>query len=122
MKIIYKAIGIISLSIGILGAFVPLLPSTCFVLMSAWCFSKSSPRWHQALRKNRFVGQTLVQWEEKRMIPVNAQRFAIVSMLLSGTYSFITFESLIVKMTILLVLGASIWAIRQIPTSKDSSA
>ncbi len=119
MKIIYKTIGIISLAIGILGAFIPLLPTTCFVLLSAWCFSKSSPQWHQSLRENRFVGQTLTQWEENRIIPINAQRLAIVSMLLSGTYSFFTFESITVKMTILLLLGASIWAISQIPTSKS---
>ncbi len=118
MKIIYKAIGITSLFIGILGAFIPLLPSTCFVLLSAWCFSKSSPRWHQALRKNRFVGNALTQWEENRVIPVNARRIAIVSMLLSGIYSFVVFESFVAKIIILLLLSVSIWAISQIPSSK----
>lgn len=118
MNIIYKAIGITSLLIGILGAFIPLLPSTCFVLLSAWCFSKSSPRWHQALRKNRFIGNTLTQWEENREISINARRIAIVSMLLSGTYSFVVFESFAVKVIILLLLSVSIWAINQIPSSK----
>lgn len=122
MKIIYKFIGIMSLLIGVLGVFIPLLPTTCFVLLSAWCFSKSSPRWHQALRENRLIGESLVHWEDNRKIPIKAQRFAIASILFSGIYSIVSFDHIVIKLTILCIASISIWALYQLKTVEKAPA
>jgi len=108
MKIAYKIAGILSLTLGIIGAFLPLLPTTCFVLLSAWCFAKSSPKWHQKMRDSRYFGHTIKSWEDHKVIPEKARKIAIGSMLISGTISFILLPGLNLKLLLLTSLIASI--------------
>lgn len=113
MKIAYKAVGILSLALGVIGAFLPLLPTTCFVLLSAWCFAKSSPRWHQKMRDNRYFGRIIKSWEDHRVIPENARKIAIGSMLVSGAISWVFLPSLSLKLVLLSALIIGILTIEQ---------
>ena len=62
------ALGIFFVVLGIIGAVLPLLPTTPFLILALSCFAKSSPRFHQALLNNRFFGESLRQWEESRSL------------------------------------------------------
>jgi len=55
-RYLFITLGVISLSLGILGRFVPLMPTTPFVLLTAYLFARSSPLLHQKLLDNRFTG------------------------------------------------------------------
>jgi uncharacterized membrane protein YbaN (DUF454 family) len=61
--------GLVSLGTGILGIFIPLLPTTCFLLLAAWCFGKSSPRLHAWMMNNRWFGDYLSDYKAGRGIP-----------------------------------------------------
>ncbi|WP_083705006.1 DUF454 family protein [Motiliproteus sp. MSK22-1] len=58
MKIIYRSVDILALGAGTLGVFLPLLPTSCFVLLVPGCFAKSSPRGHAWLQSNPLPGST----------------------------------------------------------------
>jgi uncharacterized membrane protein YbaN (DUF454 family) len=51
--------GFVLVGIGILGMFLPLLPTTIFFILAAWCFARSSERFHYWLHHNRFFGKYL---------------------------------------------------------------
>lgn len=52
--------------VGIIGIFLPILPTTPFMILSAACFAESSPRFHKMLLNNRWFGEDLQQWEANR--------------------------------------------------------
>lgn len=79
-KIMYNTIGGVSLSLGILGAFLPLLPSTCFALLAAWAFAKSSPAFHAWLYHKSPFAKSIQNWQQHRVIPNKVKWIAAVSM------------------------------------------
>lgn len=64
-----------------------MLPTTPFVLLAAACFARSSPRFHERLRENRFVGLYLRQWQRERTVPRAAKRKAYGLIVLSFSLS-----------------------------------
>ena len=74
--------------VGFVGVFVPVLPTTPFMLLALWCFSQSSQRFHDWLYGHRVFGPPLQQWHEHRVIPRPAKAIAGVFMLASLVYLF----------------------------------
>lgn len=70
--------GWLSLGLGMLGLLLPLLPTTPFVLLAAWCFAKGSPRWHKWLLNNPYAGPQLRLWQEQRGIAPKVKQRAIL--------------------------------------------
>ncbi len=62
--------GWLSLALGFLGVFLPLLPTTCFVLLAGVCFARTSPRAHRWLYHNRLFGRHLTSYREDRSVPM----------------------------------------------------
>ena len=73
----YQALGLLALGLGILGAFLPLLPTTPFLLLAAWCFAKSNPQWEARLLAHPKYGPLILAWREHGAIPVSAKRLAV---------------------------------------------
>lgn len=73
-------LGWFSLITGIIGIFLPLLPTTPFVLLSAWCFSKSSERFHTWLTQHKYFGPIVSDWQSDKGIPRKARNRAILFM------------------------------------------
>ncbi len=77
---LWLILGLTSLALGIAGAVLPLLPTTPFVLLAAYCFARSSPRLHDWLLANRTFGPLILNWEKHRAIAPRAKFFAVLSM------------------------------------------
>jgi uncharacterized membrane protein YbaN (DUF454 family) len=85
----YLAFGFVALSLGVIGIPMPVLPTTPFLLLAAWCFARSSERWHQWLLANETFGPVISRWEERRCISLRTKMIAISSMVVLGGSSVV---------------------------------
>lgn len=58
--------GTLSVALGVLGIFLPLLPTTVFLLLAAMCYARSSERFYQKLINHRFLGAYIRNYREGR--------------------------------------------------------
>lgn len=75
-KATYITLGVISAGLGAAGIVLPLLPTTPFLLLSAYLFAKSSPRWHDWLVNHKYLGPYIQAWRNKTGLTV-AQKLRI---------------------------------------------
>ena len=105
-----KISGIFFVGLAILGAALPLLPTTPFLLVAAACFAKSSPRMHKMLLQNKVFGPMIYHWQQSRSIPKRGKIIALLSMVLAGAWSCYMLEPWYLKaLVIALMLGPAIF-------------
>jgi uncharacterized membrane protein YbaN (DUF454 family) len=96
------------LALGVLGIFLPILPTTPFALLAAWCFSKSSEKWHQWLISTPHLGPVILDWEKHGVIGKRAKLLACSCLILLFSYTLIFVNvSLWVKIFVSLI-GVSV--------------
>lgn len=66
-----------SFALGFIGAFLPVLPTTPFMILAAYLFSKSSPRMHSWLTSLPYFGDAIIDWETSKVIRPKAKVMAI---------------------------------------------
>ena len=74
------ALGMGSLATGIIGIFLPLIPTTGPLLLAAVCFDRSSPRFHSWLMNNRHLGGYIRNYQQGRGLPI-LQKVCIIGLL-----------------------------------------
>jgi uncharacterized protein len=79
--------GATSLLLGFIGIFLPLLPTTPFVLLAAFCFSRGSERWEAWLLAHPRFGPMVHQWRRDRAVPLRAKQLATVMMAASCAWT-----------------------------------
>lgn len=100
----YVVLGSLLVAIGILGVFLPLLPSTVFFLMAAGCYGKSSPAAYRWLTTNRWFGRHLRDYSEERGATVAAKAYSIGSLWLGiGVTEYFFIDNLWVRLTLVAV-------------------
>lgn len=77
---LYLAGGVISVALGAVGAFLPILPTVPFLLLATFCFARSNPAWEQRLLNHPRYGPPLRQWRERRAISRKAKTGALIAM------------------------------------------
>ncbi|WP_001254759.1 YbaN family protein [Leptospira interrogans] len=113
--------GSISLALGIIGIFTPILPTTPFLLLSAACYARASHRFYNWLMNNRYFGSYIRDWRIHKMIPLRAKILAISMIFLTiGTTVFFFIPILAVKILVSLIgIFVVIYLIR-IPTKRKN--
>lgn len=76
----YFLLGWVFFGIGLVGAFLPILPTTPLMLLALWAFSQSSRRFHDWLYHHRVFGPPLQAWRRERVIPRGVKAVALGSM------------------------------------------
>ena len=105
-KGLYIACGSIALVLGIVGIFVPGLPTTPFLLLSSWLFYRSSRHLHDALHRSRWFGPYLRRYQAREGVGWRTKAVSIACMWAMICLSaFVILEGWQIR-TLLLVLGA----------------
>ncbi len=78
---LYVTVGSISAGVGLVAIAIPGLPTTVFLLIALWCFTRSSPRMEAWLREHRLLGPYLRNWEQDRSVPRHVKVVAGLAML-----------------------------------------
>jgi uncharacterized protein len=112
--------GTFSLALGAIGLFLPILPTTPFLLLSAACYMRSSERLHDWLINNRWFGEYIKNYQSGKGIPMKTKIIALSVMWMAIIYStcFVVDEIMVAQIALLLIAaGVSIHLIR-LPTFK----
>jgi uncharacterized membrane protein YbaN (DUF454 family) len=106
MKYVYIALGSVALALGVVGIFVPLLPTTPFLLLAAALYLKGSPRLYAWLLGQKYLGTYIRNFREHRAIPLRAKILSVL--LLWGTLLYAAFFVVSLLWVKILLLGIAI--------------
>ncbi len=90
VRALWLALAVASLGLAFLGAVLPVMPTTVFVLISAWAAARSSPRFHRWLLRHRLFGPLLANWADGRKVTRGAKWGASASMALCAVILYWT--------------------------------
>lgn len=119
MRIFLFTVGVISLILGVIGALLPVMPTTPFVLLAAACFSRSSKKLHRMLTENKYFGDIVKNYENGLGLSRRNKVRAISLLWISILVSSIVSGSLIVFAVLTAMsIGVTIYLLR-LPTFED---
>lgn len=106
----YLISGILLVAIGVIGIFLPVLPTTIFLILASACFIKSSPKANEWLRNHKVLGMYIKNYQDKTGLSIKAKIFNIIFlwlMILLSVFYF-TNEFYIRIILILIAVGVTI--------------
>jgi hypothetical protein len=83
VRLVFAAFGTLFVGLGLLGIFLPVLPTTPFLLLATACYARSSRRIFNWLLKHPHSGPLIREWREHRAMPYRAKRMALILIALS---------------------------------------
>jgi uncharacterized membrane protein YbaN (DUF454 family) len=88
-RLLYLFFGFLCLFLGVIGIFLPILPTTPFALLAAFFFSRSSEKLHAWLLNQKHLGPVISNWEKHGVIRKPAKITATIMMVLLFSYTLI---------------------------------
>lgn len=121
MKIAFNLIGCLAVALSVLGIFLPLVPTTPFLLLASACFARGSTRLHNWLLNTRPLGQYLRDYEAGKGIPLRAKIVALALMWLSLTAGILRVPDLALQLLLGAVgIGVTIFLVWFVPISRTA--
>ncbi len=118
---VHKIIGIFFVALATIGAVLPVLPTTPFLLVAAACFAKSSPRLHRKLLENKTFGPMIYHWQKNRSIPKRAKIISLLTMLASVAWSFYMLESMVMRIVVVALITCPFIFVCRLPLAKSEA-
>lgn len=119
---LYVTGGWACVALAVLGAVLPLVPTTPFLLLASWCFYRGSPRIHAWLHRSRWFGPSLDDWHHYHGIRRSLKRRAVV-MVVSVVCLSLLYNSLPwwLRYAVLGLVGCGLFTIWTVPTLPDDA-
>lgn len=119
VRTLLAAFGLIATALGVFGAFVPVLPTTPFLLLAAALFVHSSPRMHRWLTEHRRFGPIIARFQSRRGLSMRTKVWSTVAAAATlGVTGLLFTDSTPVRIVLAAVLAAKIIAMVFIPTAR----
>lgn len=121
---LFLGAGTIALLLGLLGAVLPILPTTPFVLVAAACFARGSTHIHDWLLDSPLAGPIIREWQEHRAMDRRVKRWAFLLMAISFGISILMMASLwhrIMLLGLAVVAALTLWWVPVRPLDADAS-
>lgn len=109
---LYLIAGFISVALGVIGAFVPLMPTVAFLILAAFCFARSSPELEAKLLNHPRYGAQLTAWREKGVVGRKAKWSATAAFAVSIAIGFLTLTLpwSLIPVGVSLLIGGWLWS------------
>jgi hypothetical protein len=117
-RYILISLGFTFLGLGVLGIFLPLLPTTPFLLLSVSCFYKSSQRFHSWLLNHKVFGKIIRNYREKRIDPKTKWSTLIILWLTIGISMYLFLYTIFVPILLFVIVVPVSWHILRLSTDK----
>lgn len=115
LRLACAGLGAAFLALGVVGIFLPLLPTTPFLLLAAACFARASRRLHHWLLNHAVFGPIVLEWREHRAIPYQTKRAGLwlmaASMIMSIVFFLADWRARLAMAAGGLMLGFILWRI-----------
>ena len=108
MKYLLIILGSISLALGVIGIFLPVLPTTPFLLLSATLYVRSSEKLYQWLINQKYLGTYIRNFREHHAIPLRAKILSISMIWITLTYCAISISNIIWIKLIFIALAIAV--------------
>ena len=119
MHTLFILLAFISLTLGLIGIFLPILPTTPFLLLSAWLFARSSPKLHTWLLNHPKLGSYIRAFQEEKALPLRIKIISTTTLWLTLLISITLLKGKILIQAILFLIGIAVtWHILSFKTKK----
>ncbi|HLF84509.1 MAG TPA: YbaN family protein [Blastocatellia bacterium] len=102
-KVVFNILGTMFLMVGVLGAILPLLPATPFLLLASACYVRGSTTLHNWLMSHKYLASYITNIRNKRGMPVKAKIITIAVLWISLLFSIDRVDSLLLDSTLIVV-------------------
>ena len=102
-KKIYIAVGFLALGLGIVGAFLPVMPTVPFLLVALFCFERSSKKYHDMILNNKYFGKVLRDYYEGRGLTTSVKIKAVLFLSCGMGFSVYRVHNLYLRIMLVLI-------------------
>lgn len=113
-------VGWLAVALGFIGIFLPILPTTPFLILAASCFAKSSSRFHGWLLSSPIFGAIIQDWEAHRYIKKKTRRWAMCVVAITFAISVYIVPLWKLKTFLIITMGICLFFMSRLPTEMDS--
>ena len=105
-RFVLSGFGWLFVALAALGVFLPVLPTTPFLLLAVWCFARSSPRFHDWLLYRSWFSHYLQYWYQYRAMPAGSKWKAVCLLIVTFSFSLYFISTLWVRLMLVVILIA----------------